>query len=174
MIGKDIEHLIKMLARLPGLGPRSARRAALYLLKNRETLMLPLSQGLARATDVITTCGQCNNLDTTDPCSICANAAASALSPEPAIVQTAVRIASSARVIALYVARSLLNVSIVPTPCDACTHQQAIRRLGLDGRTPVSALIPVRAMHQLVQFATRCSCANRLSILPDRERRFFG
>jgi recombination protein RecR len=75
MIGKDIEHLIKMLSRLPGLGPRSARRAVLHLLKNRESLMLPLSQGLARAADVITTCDLCNNLDTSNPCGICANAA---------------------------------------------------------------------------------------------------
>lgn len=73
MIGNDIEHLIKMLARLPGLGPRSARRAVLHLLKNRESLMLPLSQGLQRAADVIEECPDCHNLDTVSPCSICAN-----------------------------------------------------------------------------------------------------
>lgn len=71
MIGADIEHLIKMLAKLPGLGPRSARRGVLHLLKNRESLMLPLSQGLARAAEVIEECSQCHNLDTTNPCSIC-------------------------------------------------------------------------------------------------------
>ena len=73
MISRDIEHLIKLLARLPGLGPRSARRAVLALLKNRESLMLPLAQSLAHNADIIATCTTCNNLDTTDPCSICAN-----------------------------------------------------------------------------------------------------
>jgi recombination protein RecR len=74
MISRDIEHLIKLLARLPGLGPRSARRAVLSLLKNRESLMLPLAQMMTHAADIITTCTTCNNLDTTDPCSICASA----------------------------------------------------------------------------------------------------
>jgi recombination protein RecR len=73
MIGADIEHLIKMLSKLPGLGPRSARRAVLHLLKNRESLMLPLSQGLARAAEVIEECALCHNLDTANPCSICAS-----------------------------------------------------------------------------------------------------
>lgn len=75
MIGTEIEHLIKMLSKLPGLGPRSARRAALHLLKNRESLMLPLSQGLARAADVIEECPSCHNLDTVQPCSVCASTA---------------------------------------------------------------------------------------------------
>lgn len=73
MIGTEIEHLIKMMARLPGLGPRSARRAVLHLLKSRETLMLPLAQGLTRAADVITECPLCHNLDTVSPCTICAS-----------------------------------------------------------------------------------------------------
>ena len=73
MIGTEIEHLIKMLSRLPGLGPRSARRVALHLLKNRESLMLPLAQGLARAAEVIEECPTCHNLDTVKPCSVCAN-----------------------------------------------------------------------------------------------------
>lgn len=73
MIGTEIEHLIKMMARLPGLGPRSARRAVLHLLKSRETLMLPLAQGLTRAADVITECALCHNLDTSNPCTICAS-----------------------------------------------------------------------------------------------------
>ncbi|MBI3440847.1 MAG: recombination protein RecR [Proteobacteria bacterium] len=73
MIGTDIEHLIKLLSRLPGFGPRSARRAVLHLLKNRESLMLPLSQGLGKAAEVIRECAICRNLDTTGPCSICAN-----------------------------------------------------------------------------------------------------
>lgn len=71
MIGSDIEHLIKLISRLPGLGPRSARRVALHLLKNREALMLPLSQSLARAADVICECSECHNLDTVSPCHIC-------------------------------------------------------------------------------------------------------
>lgn len=75
MIGTEIEHLIKMLSRLPGLGPRSARRVALHLLKNRESLMLPLAQGLARAADVIEECPSCHNLDTVKPCSVCASPA---------------------------------------------------------------------------------------------------
>lgn len=73
MIGTDIEHLMKLIARLPGLGPRSARRAVLHLLKNRESLMLPLAQGLERAADVITECPACHNLDTVSPCAICAD-----------------------------------------------------------------------------------------------------
>jgi recombination protein RecR len=73
MIGAEIEHLIKLVARLPGLGPRSARRVALHLLKNRETLMLPLGQALERAAAVIEECPQCHNLDTVSPCAICAH-----------------------------------------------------------------------------------------------------
>lgn len=75
MIGTDIEHLMKLLARLPGLGPRSARRAVLHLLKNRESLMLPLAQGLDRAADIITECPACHNMDTVSPCAICADGA---------------------------------------------------------------------------------------------------
>lgn len=75
MIGTEIEHLMKLIARLPGLGPRSARRVALHLLKNRESLMLPLAQGLSKAADVIEECPSCHNLDTTKPCGICASAA---------------------------------------------------------------------------------------------------
>ncbi|MDY0009904.1 MAG: recombination mediator RecR [Bdellovibrionales bacterium] len=73
MIGTDIEHLIKLLARLPGMGPRSARRAALHLLKNRESLMSPLSSALGRAAEVITECHECHNLDTSAPCAICSD-----------------------------------------------------------------------------------------------------
>lgn len=73
MIGNDIEHLIKLIARLPGLGPRSARRVALHLLKNREALMRPLAQALTRAASVIEECAECHNLDTISPCSICVN-----------------------------------------------------------------------------------------------------
>ena len=71
MIGPEIERLIQFLGRLPGLGPRSARRVALHLLKKRETLMLPLSAALSDAARAIKPCTVCGNLDTVDPCSIC-------------------------------------------------------------------------------------------------------
>jgi recombination protein RecR len=67
----DIERLIQLLAKLPGLGPRSARRAALQLLKKRELLMLPLARALEEAAASIRTCATCGNLDTADPCGIC-------------------------------------------------------------------------------------------------------
>ena len=73
MNGPEIERLIQLLARLPGLGPRSARRAALHLIKKRETLMQPLSTALADAARAIRACSVCGNLDTVDPCSICAD-----------------------------------------------------------------------------------------------------
>jgi recombination protein RecR len=73
--GPEIERLIALLARLPGLGPRSARRAALALLKRREQLLLPLSEALAEAADRVRTCRICAALDTTDPCAICADPA---------------------------------------------------------------------------------------------------
>jgi recombination protein RecR len=67
----DIERLIQLLSRLPGLGPRSARRAVLHLLKKRESLMLPLGAALTEAAGSVKRCAICGNLDTTDPCSIC-------------------------------------------------------------------------------------------------------
>jgi recombination protein RecR len=67
----DIERLIQLLAKLPGLGPRSARRAALQLFKKRELLMLPLARALEEAAANIRTCGTCGNLDTSDPCALC-------------------------------------------------------------------------------------------------------
>ncbi len=73
MTGPEIENLIKMLARLPGLGPRSARRAALHLLKRRDTMLLPLADALKAAAENVKTCSVCGNLDTTDPCSICSD-----------------------------------------------------------------------------------------------------
>jgi recombination protein RecR len=73
MNGPEIERLIQLLGRLPGLGPRSARRAALHLLKKRETLMEPLGSALADAARTIRACSVCGNLDTIDPCSICAD-----------------------------------------------------------------------------------------------------
>jgi recombination protein RecR len=71
----DLERLIQLLAKLPGLGPRSARRAALHLLKRREALLEPLATALSAAARNIRTCAECGNLDTTDPCAICADAA---------------------------------------------------------------------------------------------------
>jgi recombination protein RecR len=73
MNGPEIERLIQLLGRLPGLGPRSARRVALHLLKKREVLMQPLSAALADAARAIRPCTRCGNLDTIDPCSICAD-----------------------------------------------------------------------------------------------------
>ena len=69
----DIERLIQMLARLPGLGPRSARRVALHLLKRRDAALAPLIQALTEAAANVRTCATCGNLDTADPCGICAD-----------------------------------------------------------------------------------------------------
>lgn len=71
--GVEIERLIQLLAKLPGLGPRSARRAALYLIKNREKLLSPLSLAMADAQDKVTVCSTCGNVDTIDPCTICSD-----------------------------------------------------------------------------------------------------
>jgi recombination protein RecR len=71
--GPEIEQLIQLLARLPGLGPRSARRAVLHLIKKKEQLMLPLSAALDRAVTAVCTCEICGNVDTISPCSICAD-----------------------------------------------------------------------------------------------------
>jgi recombination protein RecR len=73
MTGPEIEKLIQLLAKLPGLGPRSARRAALYLLKRRDHVLMPLVDALTSAAANIRTCSTCGNLDTSDPCSICAD-----------------------------------------------------------------------------------------------------
>jgi len=74
MIAGDLEHLIQLLARLPGLGPRSARRAVLHLMKKREALMLPLADAMAKTAHSIAVCSTCGNLDTLDPCGICGDA----------------------------------------------------------------------------------------------------
>ncbi len=71
MAAPEIERLIRLLARLPGLGPRSARRAALTLLQRREQLLEPLAAALAETAERVTVCGRCGNLDSSDPCSIC-------------------------------------------------------------------------------------------------------
>src|SRR5450432_4330153 len=72
-IGSEIERLIQLLAKLPGLGPRSARRAALALLKKRDTLLEPLADSLREAADAILSCETCGNLDTQSPCAICSD-----------------------------------------------------------------------------------------------------
>ena len=69
--GPEIERLIALLGKLPGLGPRSARRAALALLKRRDQLLTPLSQALADAAAKVRACSTCGALDSTDPCSVC-------------------------------------------------------------------------------------------------------
>ncbi|MBO6861682.1 MAG: recombination protein RecR [Alphaproteobacteria bacterium] len=68
---QEIERVIQLLSRLPGLGPRSARRAALLLIRRKESLMQPLAMALAEAAEKIRTCTTCGNLDTADTCSIC-------------------------------------------------------------------------------------------------------
>lgn len=69
--GPEIERLIQLLARLPGLGPRSARRAALFLIKKREPLMAPLAAALQTALARVTVCATCGNIDSQDPCTVC-------------------------------------------------------------------------------------------------------
>jgi recombination protein RecR len=69
--GLEIERLVQLLAKLPGLGPRSARRAALVLLKKREALLEPLATAMQEAAAAIRICEICGNLDTTTPCSLC-------------------------------------------------------------------------------------------------------
>jgi recombination protein RecR len=71
MAAPEIDRLIQVLARLPGLGPRSARRAALTLIKRKESALLPLIEALKDAAEHVRTCSQCGNLDAADPCSIC-------------------------------------------------------------------------------------------------------
>ncbi len=71
MVSEDIERLISLLAKLPGLGPRSARRATLALIKRKETLLIPLSKAMATAGEAIRTCSVCGNMDTRDPCKLC-------------------------------------------------------------------------------------------------------
>jgi recombination protein RecR len=71
--GPEIERLIGLLAKLPGLGPRSARRAALALLKRRDQLLNPLADALSEAAQRVKTCQVCGSLDTQDPCAICSD-----------------------------------------------------------------------------------------------------
>ncbi len=69
----EIEDLIALLAKLPGLGPRSARRSALHLIKKREQLLLPLARALGEAAAKIAICRECGNIDTQQPCAICSD-----------------------------------------------------------------------------------------------------
>lgn len=71
MTDSELERVIQLLARLPGLGPRSARRAVLQMIKKPETLMLPLAAALQQAAERISPCSLCGNFDTRDPCVIC-------------------------------------------------------------------------------------------------------
>jgi recombination protein RecR len=74
MASEALDQLVKQLARLPGLGPRSARRAALHLLKKPDAHLRPLAEALARVAREVVTCEVCFNLDTTNPCGICRDA----------------------------------------------------------------------------------------------------
>ena len=73
MSGPEIEKLIQLLGRLPGLGPRSARRAALHLLRRRDALLVPLGRAMRDAAERVRTCSLCGNYDVVDPCAICAD-----------------------------------------------------------------------------------------------------
>ncbi len=74
VVGPEIERLIQLMAKLPGLGPRSARRAALHLIKRREQLFTPLTKAMGDVLESVVVCGTCSNVDTCDPCTICADA----------------------------------------------------------------------------------------------------
>ena len=71
--GPEIERLIQLLAKLPGLGPRSARRAALHLIKKKDQLLVPLAEAMDVAVATVMVCSTCGNIDTSDPCTMCAD-----------------------------------------------------------------------------------------------------
>jgi recombination protein RecR len=73
MGGPELERLIQLFAKLPGLGPRSARRIVLKLLRERETKLLPLADAIREAAETVRSCSVCGNLDSRDPCTVCAN-----------------------------------------------------------------------------------------------------
>ena len=79
--GPEIERLIQLLARLPGLGPRSARRAALFLIKKRELIMAPLATAMQAALEKIQICRVCGNIDSQNPCAVCTD-----IRRDPAII----------------------------------------------------------------------------------------
>src|SRR5690554_6223240 len=72
--GPEIERLIQLLARLPGLGPRSARRAAFHLIQKKEELLVPLAAAMEVAVEKVVVCSTCGNIDTADPCLVCTDA----------------------------------------------------------------------------------------------------
>ncbi|SHL26487.1 recombination mediator RecR [Roseibium suaedae] len=72
--GPEIERLIQLLSKLPGLGPRSARRAALHLIKKKDQLLVPLAEAMGIAVEKIGVCSSCGTVDTSDPCAICCDA----------------------------------------------------------------------------------------------------
>ena len=74
IVGAEIEGLIQLLSKLPGMGPRSARRAVLHLIKNRARLLDPLANALEDVRRAVTQCSACGNIDTSDPCAVCADA----------------------------------------------------------------------------------------------------
>lgn len=71
--GPEIERLIQLLAKVPGLGPRSARRAALHLIKKKDQLLAPLAAAMGEAVDKVRVCSVCGNVDTVDPCTVCSD-----------------------------------------------------------------------------------------------------
>ena len=71
--GPEIERLIQLLSKLPGLGPRSARRAALHLIKKKDQLLVPLAEAMDVAVATVMVCSTCGNIDTSDPCTMCAD-----------------------------------------------------------------------------------------------------
>ena len=74
----DLEKLIYLLSKLPGLGKRSARRAVLHLIQNKESLMIPLAESIDSASKSISVCNECGNIDSLNPCNICSNQSRSA------------------------------------------------------------------------------------------------
>jgi recombination protein RecR len=83
---REIDHLTALMSRLPGLGPRSAKRAVLHLIKKRDGALRPLIDALAKVADAITPCHVCGNIDTTDPCGICREAASGSGRRDPTLV----------------------------------------------------------------------------------------
>lgn len=71
--GPEIERLIQLLAKLPGLGPRSARRAALHLIKKKDQILVPLAAAAQEAVEKVTVCSSCGNVDSCDPCTLCSD-----------------------------------------------------------------------------------------------------
>ena len=69
--GPEIERLIQLLSKVPGLGPRSARRAALHMIKKKEQLLVPLAAAMGEAVEKVRVCSTCGNVDTSDPCTVC-------------------------------------------------------------------------------------------------------